>query len=121
LARHNEIYPSPTKILEGRTNISERVFEALFKGVSTRFGLRIVEKVLPRETLSEFDSSFHNLRLGRIELVRQNIDRIMLPSDDWGRQMDLPSQTKSLEDWTNDSIRMFQSTFQGREYSILGD
>jgi len=30
--------------LEGRTNISERVFEALFKGVSTRFGLQNVEK-----------------------------------------------------------------------------
>jgi hypothetical protein len=39
-----EIYPSKTKILEGRANISERVFEALFKGVSTGFGLQNVEK-----------------------------------------------------------------------------
>jgi hypothetical protein len=37
-------YPSQTKILEGRTNLSECVFEALFKGVSTRFGLQTVEK-----------------------------------------------------------------------------
>jgi hypothetical protein len=39
-----EIYPSQTKNLEGRAGLSECVFEALFKGVSTRFGLRIVEK-----------------------------------------------------------------------------
>jgi len=39
-----EIYPSQTKIWEGRTNLSEHVFEALFKGVSTRFGLQNVEK-----------------------------------------------------------------------------
>jgi len=32
------LYPSQTKILEGRTNISERIFEALFKVVSTGFG-----------------------------------------------------------------------------------
>ena len=38
------IYAPQTKILEGRTNISECVFEALFKGVSTGFGLRNVEK-----------------------------------------------------------------------------
>jgi len=37
-------YPSQTKILEGRTNISERVFEALFKYVSTGFGRQNVEK-----------------------------------------------------------------------------
>jgi hypothetical protein len=33
-----------TKILEDRANISEVIFEALFKGVSTRFGLQAVEK-----------------------------------------------------------------------------
>jgi hypothetical protein len=37
--------PPQTKIWNGRTNLSECVFEALFKGVSTVFGLRIVEKV----------------------------------------------------------------------------
>jgi hypothetical protein len=39
-----KIYPSQTKILEGRTNISERIFEALFKDVSTGFGRQNVEK-----------------------------------------------------------------------------
>jgi len=33
-----KVYAPQTKILEGRTNVSECVFEALFKGVSTRFG-----------------------------------------------------------------------------------
>ena len=37
-------YAPQTKILEGRTNISECVFESLFKGVSTRFGRHNVEK-----------------------------------------------------------------------------
>jgi hypothetical protein len=38
------IYAPQTKILEGRTNISECIFEALFKGVSTRFGRHTLEK-----------------------------------------------------------------------------
>jgi hypothetical protein len=38
------VYPSQAKILDGRANVSECVFEALFKVVSTRFGLHIVEK-----------------------------------------------------------------------------
>jgi hypothetical protein len=40
----NTVYAPQTKILEDRTNLSECVFEALFKGVSTRFGRRIVAK-----------------------------------------------------------------------------
>jgi len=32
-----------TKMLEGRTNISERIFEALFKRVSTGFGLQTLK------------------------------------------------------------------------------
>ena len=42
--------PNPTKFLEGRTNISERVFEALFnkgklfKGASNGLGIQNVEK-----------------------------------------------------------------------------
>ena len=39
-----QVYAPQTTILEGRTNISERAFEALFKSVSTRFGLQTVEK-----------------------------------------------------------------------------
>jgi hypothetical protein len=39
-----QFYAPQTKILEGRTNISEGIFEALFKGVITRFALQAVEK-----------------------------------------------------------------------------
>jgi hypothetical protein len=39
-----QIYAPQTKIWEDRTNISEGIFEALFKGVSTLFGLQAVEK-----------------------------------------------------------------------------
>jgi dsRNA-specific ribonuclease len=46
-----ESYAPQTKILEGRTNISERVFEALFTGVSTRFGLHNVEKCFEKRFL----------------------------------------------------------------------
>ena len=38
-----ELYAPQTKILDGRTNVWERIFEVLFKGVSTRFGLRSFE------------------------------------------------------------------------------
>jgi hypothetical protein len=36
--------PLPNEDLGGRTNLSECVFEALFKGMSTSFGLQNVEK-----------------------------------------------------------------------------
>jgi hypothetical protein len=39
-----QLYPSQTKILEGGTTDEIRIFAALFKGVSTRFGLRTIEK-----------------------------------------------------------------------------
>jgi len=38
------MYPSQTKILEGLTKHEMRIFEALEKGVSTRFGLLTIEK-----------------------------------------------------------------------------
>jgi hypothetical protein len=38
--KNGAIYAPQTKNLEGRTNFSECGFEALFKGVSTRFGLQ---------------------------------------------------------------------------------
>ena len=41
---HAELHGSQTKILEVRTNRTERVFESLFRVVSTRFGIRKVEK-----------------------------------------------------------------------------
>ena len=60
-----QTYPSQTKILEVRTNLSECVFEALFKGVSTRFGRRIVEKCF-ENAFGKVGSDFQNLRLGGV-------------------------------------------------------
>ena len=42
-----------------------RLFEALFKGVSTRFGLRTIESPFENQELI-FCSFFQNLRLGSI-------------------------------------------------------
>jgi len=64
-----EMYPSQTKILEGGTKDEIRIFESLFKGVSTRFGLRIDEKFVEHLDFI-FCSSFQNLRLGSIKVVK---------------------------------------------------
>ncbi len=61
------LYPSQTKILERGTKDEIRMFESLFKGVSTRFGLRIVEKSVENPDCI-FCSSFQNLRLGSMHL-----------------------------------------------------
>ena len=60
-----ELYVSQTKILEDQTNGRACDFEVLFKGVSTRFGRRTVEKCI-ENTRSIFCSVFQNLRLGGI-------------------------------------------------------
>jgi hypothetical protein len=76
----HKIYPSQTKILEGRTNRPERLFDALFKGVSTQLGLRNVEKCVEK-TFRTVCSAFQNLRLGSIKFgmgmknVDKNIDK----------------------------------------------
>jgi hypothetical protein len=62
-------YPSQTKILEGGTKDEIRMFEALFKGVSTRFGKIATEKSVENPDFI-FCSSFQNLRLGSIYLTR---------------------------------------------------
>ncbi len=54
---------SKRRILDGWTKDEIRMFEALFKGVSARFGLRIVEKSVETPDFI-FCSSFQNLRLG---------------------------------------------------------
>ncbi len=41
----SNIYAPQTKILEGGTKEEIRMLEALFKGVSTRFGLRTIENM----------------------------------------------------------------------------
>ncbi len=55
------------------------MFEALFKDVSTRFGLRIVENSIENPHFI-FCSSFQNLRLGSIILLATLATIIMLPS-----------------------------------------
>ncbi len=57
---------SQTKILEGGTKDEIRIFEELFKGVSTRFGLRTIEKSVENPDFI-FCSPFQNLRLGSIK------------------------------------------------------
>jgi hypothetical protein len=59
------LYPSQTKIWEGGTKDEIRIFAALFKGVSTRFGLRTIEKCCENPDFI-ICSSFPNLRLGSI-------------------------------------------------------
>jgi hypothetical protein len=101
-----ELYPSQTKILDGLTNVSECFFEAFFKGVSTRFGIRIVEKMLRKRILTGwFDlpkSSFgeHKLACVLIGLIVE-----------YSRMQDyiasLPPQTKILKGGTKDEIHIF--------------
>jgi hypothetical protein len=58
-----QVYPSQTKILEGLTKEEIRISkEALFKGVSTRFGLRTIAKYIENLAFI-FGQSFQNLRL----------------------------------------------------------
>jgi hypothetical protein len=66
---HITIYPSQTKIWEGLTKDEIRIFEAVFKGVSTRFGLRTIEKYIENLEFL-FCPSFPNLRLRSIQLKK---------------------------------------------------
>jgi hypothetical protein len=71
--RHGEqkiaqFYPSQKKILEGGTKDEIRMFEEIFKGVSTLFGLRTIEKYIENLDFT-FCSSFQNLRLGSINFA----------------------------------------------------
>ena len=61
----NKFTPSQKKILQRGTKDEMKIFEALFKGVSTRFGLRTVEKSIENPHFI-FCSSFRNRRLGSI-------------------------------------------------------
>jgi hypothetical protein len=80
-----KLYAPQTKILEGRTNVSERVFEALFKGVSTVFGLQNVEKCFETRVLKSMfilpKSSFGRGKLIPGELVKtlhHHVTQLML-------------------------------------------
>jgi hypothetical protein len=69
-----QIYLSQTKILERMTKEEIRIFEALFKGVSTRFGLRTIEKCFENPDFL-FCHSFQNLRLGGVKFFVRHIAR----------------------------------------------
>jgi hypothetical protein len=60
--------------LEVGTKDEIRILEALFKGVSTRFGLRTIEKSVENPDFI-FCSSFQNLRLGSINLHFEHFDK----------------------------------------------
>jgi len=70
IADIQQLYPSQTKIWEGGTKDEIRIFAALFKGVSTRFGLRTIEKCCENPDFI-ICSSFPNLRLGSIKLLQK--------------------------------------------------
>ena len=77
-SREANVLPSlcpQTKILEDRTKDRSCLFEALFKGVSTGFGLLLVEKWF-ENTLQTVCSTVQNLRLGSIELLQKMIASI---------------------------------------------
>jgi len=57
---------SPNEDLEGGTKDEMRIFEALFKGVSTQFGPISIEKCF-EEPHFVFCSSFQNIRLGGVK------------------------------------------------------
>ncbi len=65
----NEDFGRPDKF--NGTNISERVFEALFKGASTRFGLQNVTKCF-ENAFWKVCSAFQNLLLGSIHLLTKS-------------------------------------------------
>jgi len=65
----SKFYAPQTKILERMTKEEIRIFEALFKGVSTRFGLRTIEKCFENPDFL-FCHSFQNLRLGGVNFAR---------------------------------------------------
>jgi hypothetical protein len=64
----SKVYAPQTTILEGLTKEEIQIFEALFKGVSTPFGLRTIEKYIENLDFT-FCQSFQNLRLGSIKLL----------------------------------------------------
>jgi hypothetical protein len=86
-----------TTILEGRTNISECVFEALLKGVSTGFGRPNVEKCF-ENALSNVGSAFQNRRLGSIKLLRTHFGQVgfSLPKSSFGEHKVLSSLNRQV-------------------------
>jgi hypothetical protein len=61
-------YAPQTKILDGGTKRCVCVFEALFKGVSTRFGMQLIENSF-KNSHATLCSAVQILRLGSIHFV----------------------------------------------------
>jgi hypothetical protein len=102
----HEVYPSQTKILEGLTKEEIRILnEALFKGVSTRFGLLTIEEYIENPDFI-FCQSFHNLRLGSIKFTPPK------------RRFTPPKRRFWKSEQTFQNAFPRGSTFQGCEYSI---
>jgi hypothetical protein len=62
--------PTQMKSLDGRTNFSECVFEALLKGVSTVFGRQSVKNCF-ETTFWKVRPTFQNLRLGGVNVLQK--------------------------------------------------
>jgi len=105
------------------------MFEALFKGVSTRFGLRTIETSVENPDLF-FCSSFQNPRLGSINFRGNKLQKshfhasvesgifhtCFITRGRYGEQklaQFYPSQTKILEGGTKDEMRMCEALFKG--------
>jgi len=95
---NSQLYAPQTKILEGWTKEEIRMFEELFKGVSTRFWLRTIEKYIENLDFL-FCSSFRNLRLGGVNFTH-------------------PKRRKAEQTFQNAFPGARGSTFQGWEYRI---
>jgi hypothetical protein len=105
----SQIYPSQTKMLEGWTKDEIRIFEALFKGVSTRFWLRTIEKSVENPDFI-FCSSFQNLRLGSIKfrLISRNYRPAVGPRENHCRVKGVCVSRHLNDDLICDHMTMFQ-------------
>jgi hypothetical protein len=106
----SKIYPSQTKILEGLTRDEIQIFDIPFKGVSTRFGRRTIEKYIENLDFI-FCSSFQNLRLGGIKSAFRLL--FLIPKSSFGEHKLYPSQTKILEGGTKGYIWIVEALFKG--------
>jgi len=96
-----ELYAPQTKILEVRANISYRVFKELFNGQSPQWSTHVCKKCVEKN-VQHVCSTVQNLRLGIINLRVLSINcAIYAP------------QTKILEGWTTNEMRIFETIFYG--------
>jgi hypothetical protein len=72
-----QLHAPQTKILDDRTNVWDRMFEVLFKGVSTRFGLRSFETYFER-VFPNVRSDLQHLRLGSMQLRTHDLSRLVV-------------------------------------------